>query len=260
MQFSIEVTPGADIAELPTSIREVSITLLPGVDCAEVVAQAVRLREQGFDPIPHISARSLRSRIELTDFVAQLRAQADIRQVLLISGSQIEPLGPYTSALDLLETGLFGGLRIGVAGHPEGMPQLSEPDCDRILALKNEYARSTGTDMFVITQWALDRGAIATWLDRIDAFNSLPIYLGIPGPTTPAGLLKFAKICGVKTSLLGLRHQSGRFGQLLTLQTPDPLVEALSHRIEHFHIFTFGGIKRTRDWLLASQSKALTRT
>ena len=74
---------------------------------------------------------------------------------------------------------------------------------------------------------------------------------------TPAGLLKFAKLCGVKTSLLGLRHQSGRLGQLLTVQTPDHLVDALSHRIDHFHILTFGGIRRTRDWLLTRQSKAL---
>ena len=178
MPFSIEVTPQAEITGLPRGLREVSVTFLPGSHYQAVVAQSVRLRAQNFDPIPHIPARSLRSRAELADFVAQLRERANVRQALLIGGSHIEPLGPYATALDLLETGLFDGLRIGVAGHPEGMPQLTEAACDRVLALKNEYARSTDTDMFVMTQWSLDAGAIATWLDRIDAFNTLPIYSG----------------------------------------------------------------------------------
>ncbi|MEM1310849.1 MAG: hypothetical protein AAGF98_15385, partial [Cyanobacteria bacterium P01_H01_bin.153] len=91
-------------------------------------------------------------------------------------------------------------------------------------------------------------------LDRIASFNTLPIYLGIPGPTTPAMLLKFAGICGVKTSLLGLRTQSGRLSKLLTVQTPDYLVKDLAGRIDHFHIYTFGGVKRSTDWLTARQS------
>lgn len=258
MIFSIEVTPNTDVSALPQSVREVSITFLPGACYQEIVDQAVRLKQLGFDPIPHIPARGLCSRQELADFIAQLRARANIRQVLLISGSGTEPLGPYATVLDLLETGLFDGLRIGVAGHPEGMPQISEAACDRFLLLKNQYARDTGSDLFIITQWSLDVEAIAAWLNRIDAFNTLPVYLGIPGPTTPTGLLKFAKICGVKNSLLGLRNQSGRLGQLLTVQTPDYLVDGLSDRVNHFHIFTFGGLKRTTDWLATRPSKILT--
>jgi methylenetetrahydrofolate reductase (NADPH) len=134
------------------------------------------------------------------------------------------------------------------------MPVMDEPECDRLLALKNQYARDTGTEMFVMTQWSLDVATIHRWLDRIEAFNTLPIYLGIPGPTTPATLLKFAKLCGVKTSLLGLRNQSGRLGKLLTVQTPDYLVDGLSGRIDHFHLYTFGGVKRSRDWLSTRQS------
>ena len=149
---------------------------------------------------------------------------------------------------------LFDGLRVGVAGHPEGMPVLSERECDYFLNLKNQYARDTGTEMFVMTQWSLDVATIHRWLDRIETFNTLPIYLGIAGPTSPATLLKFAHICGVKTSLLGLRHQSGRLGKLLTVQTPDYLVDGLGDRIQHFHIYTFGGIQRSGDWLITRQS------
>jgi methylenetetrahydrofolate reductase (NADPH) len=135
---------------------------------------------------------------------------------------------------------------------------MEEEECDRILALKNQYARDTGTDMFVMTQWTMDVATINAWLDRISAFNTLPIYLGIPGPTSPATLLKFAQLCGVKTSLLGLRQQSGRLGKLLTVQTPDYLVDTLEGRIHHFHLYTFGGVKRTVEWLAARQERVLS--
>lgn len=257
MNFSIEITPKSNPSELPHNIQEVSITFLPGADYQDVVAQAKRLRQKGFEPIPHVPARSIRSQHHLYDFVSQLRDEAQIRQMLLIAGSPAEPLGPYASTMDLLETRLFDGLRVGVAGHPEGMPQFNEEVCDRILALKNTYAQDTGTEMFVMTQWSLDVKTISHWLNRIESFNRLPIYLGIPGPTTPTSLLKFARICGVKTSLLGLRQQSVRLGQLLTIQTPNYLVDAFSDRIDHFHLYTFGGIKRTGAWLTQQQPEIL---
>jgi methylenetetrahydrofolate reductase (NADPH) len=87
MQFSMEVTPKVDGAELPKSIREVSITYLPGADYRDVVAQAVRLRQLGYDPIPHVPARSIGDRTHLTTYLSALREEANIRQVLLIGGS-----------------------------------------------------------------------------------------------------------------------------------------------------------------------------
>jgi methylenetetrahydrofolate reductase (NADPH) len=255
MQFSIEVTPKVDVAELPKSIREVSITYLPGADYRDIVAQAARLKHLGYDPIPHVPARSIRDRTHLAHYLTALRAEADIRQVLIIGGSPAEPVGQFTSTLELLETGMFEGLRVGIAGHPEGMPHLSERECDHILALKNQYAQATGTDMFIMTQWSLNVRTIHTWLDRIASFNTLPIYLGIPGPTTAATLLQFARICGVKTTLLGLRQQPTRLGQLLTVQTPDYLVEGLRDRIDHFHLYTFGGLQRSQDWLSTRQAE-----
>lgn len=254
MPFSVEVTPKANLSALPTTVRDVSITYLPGADYRDVVAQAARVRQLGYDPIPHIPARSMADRTHLATYLAALKAEADVRQVLLIGGSLGHPIGPFTAALDLLETGLFKGLRVGVAGHPDGMPGLSEQACDRILACKNHYAAATGTDMFIMTQWCLHVETIHRWLDRIAPVNTLPIYLGIPGPTTPAMLLKFASICGIQASLLGLKQQSSQLGQLLTVQTPDYLVDALGDRVDQFHVYTFGGLQRSRDWLATRQA------
>ncbi|MBE9102731.1 hypothetical protein [Vacuolonema iberomarrocanum] len=251
MEFSIEITPKADVAtlaSLPPSVREVSITLLPGADEREAIAQAQRVRAAGFEPIPHIPARSIRNPAHLESFLTQLRTTAHIRKALVIGGSR-DSIGDYTSTLQLLETGLFEGLQVGIAGHPEEMPYLSEAECDEVLRQKIQFAEKTGLELFIVTQWSMDPAAVLRWCDRIQPFNPLPIYLGIPGPASLTSLMKFAAICGVRASWTGLRQQSGKLGQLLTVQTPDFLIDALQHQVDHFHVYTFGGVNRTAEWL-----------
>lgn len=249
--FSIEITPKTNVtvlASLPSAIREVSITFLPGAADWDVIAQAQRVRQHGFEPIPHIPARSIRDPRHLKSLLTQLRDTAQIRKVLVIGGS-CAPIGDYTTTLQLLETGLFEGLQVGIAGHPEGMPHLSNDECDAVLRQKNQFAQETGLELFIITQWSMNPETVLQWCDRIQSFNTLPIYLGIPGPASLTSLMKFAAICGVRASWTGLRQQSGKLGQLLTVQTPDFMVEALQYRIDHFHVYTFGGVNRTADWL-----------
>jgi methylenetetrahydrofolate reductase (NADPH) len=70
--FSLEVTHKTDIAhiaDLSPQLRDISITFLPRADYSAVVEQAKLLRLNGFNPIPHIAARSLKNRAELADFV-----------------------------------------------------------------------------------------------------------------------------------------------------------------------------------------------
>lgn len=249
--FSIEITPKTDVAvlsALPSSVQEISITFLPGAADWDVIAQAKRVREAGFDSIPHIPARSIRNRQHLATVLSQLRQTAQIQKCLVIGGS-CNPVGDYTTTLQLLETGLFEGLQVGIAGHPEGMPHLTDADCDMVLRQKNQFAKDSGLELFIITQWSMNPQAVLKWYDRIQPFNTLPIYLGIPGPASLTSLMKFAAICGVRASWTGLRQQSDKLGQLLTIQTPDFLIEALGDRIDHFHIYTFGGISQTATWL-----------
>lgn len=250
-EFSVEVTPKtsrAALLALPSSVRQVSITFLPGADERDVIAQAQRVRQAGFEPIPHLPARSIRNQAHLQTILTHLRDTAQIRQALVIGGSR-DPIGDYTSTLQLLKTGLFEGLQVGIAAHPEGMPHLSDAACDAVLRQKVQFAQETGLQLFLITQWSMNPAAVHRWLDRIQSFNTFPIYLGIPGPASLTSLMKFAAICGVRASWTGLRQQSGKLGQLLTLQTPDALVEALGDRIDHFHVYTFGGISQTATWL-----------
>ncbi|MGF1496719.1 MAG: hypothetical protein ACFB8W_07825 [Elainellaceae cyanobacterium] len=251
MDFSLEVTPKTDAAQLaalPATVREVSITFLPGADSAEVVTQAQRVRQAGYEPIPHIPARSLRDRPHLQTFLSQLREQAQIRKVLVIGGSR-EPVGEYTTTLQLLETGLFKDLQVGLAGHPEGSPHLSLQQGEAVLRHKVEFAQRAGLEVFVVTQWSLNPEALINWLKSLQTFHGGSVYLGIPGPATPTALMKYATICGVKASLWGLRRQSRQLAQWMAIQTPDFLVDALQPHVQHFHVYTFGGLERTATWL-----------
>ena len=44
-----------------------------------------------------------------------------VKQALVIGGSR-EPVGKFDSSIQILETGFFDGIKIGIAGHPEGSP------------------------------------------------------------------------------------------------------------------------------------------
>ena len=61
--FTIETTPGsaAKISDFREHLRpgtKVSVTFLPGSDFADTIAVAKRLRVEGFEPLPHLAARS----------------------------------------------------------------------------------------------------------------------------------------------------------------------------------------------------------
>ena len=83
--FTTETTPGAaaKIADYRAHLRPgatVFITFLPGSSFADTIAVAVRLRAEGFNPVPHVAARSVPSRAFLDESLARLTARpASIR-------------------------------------------------------------------------------------------------------------------------------------------------------------------------------------
>ena len=53
-----------------------------------------------------------------------------VKQVLVIGGSR-EPIGSFDSSIQILETGFFDGIKIGIAGHPEGSPDMSDTELEK---------------------------------------------------------------------------------------------------------------------------------
>ena len=271
--FSLETTPRqargiADFSELLPRGSRVFIAFLPGEQPAAIVDLARRLAAEGMVPVPHIAARNLVSSGELERFAIDLFASG-VRQALLLAGGASQPAGSLQSSLDLLESGLFEGLgfeQLFVAGHPEGHADIAPPALLAALAAKNEWARRTGLPLAIVTQFGFDPLRILSWAEAIGAAgNRLPIRIGIAGPAPLAGVLKYARLCGVDASMSMLRKAGGRLIRLVGQSTPDGLILDIARGragwaglIQDLHFYPFGGFERTAGWATRLSRGAMT--
>jgi len=266
--FTVETTPAAasKVARFGATLRpgaSVYITFLPGSDFADTLATATKLRAEGFNPVPHLAARSLPSARFLDEGLRRLTGEAGVAEVLCIGGAVRQPVGAFSDTLQVLATGLFdkhGIGRIGVAGHPEGSPDIAEAAIAQALQWKNAFAARTGAELYILTQFCFEAGPIIAWDKRIRAAgNRLPIRIGIPGIATLKTLLAYAKACGIGPSMTFLTKQARNITKLMTLSAPDALIaELAAYRandpdcgIVGCHMFPLGGLKKTAAWSYA---------
>ncbi len=134
MNFSLEIGPKTDLDTLP-SLKDVYVTMLPGGDYKETSDQAIKLVQKGCNPIPHFPARSIENDAQLKEYVARCK-DGGVKQVLVIGGSR-DPIGKFDSSIQLLETGYFEGIKIGIAGHPEGSPDISDSKLEKAMKDKS---------------------------------------------------------------------------------------------------------------------------
>ena len=237
MQFSLEITMKTDLSVLP-KVKDVYITMLPGNDFRDVAKKAKELAQSGFNPVPHFPARSIKNLKDLKDYVSMCR-DFGVKQALVIGGSS-KPIGDYHCSLQLLETGLFKGFKIGIAGHPEGSPDISDFDLEKAMRDKKPFAD------YIVTQWLLNPDLIAKFISK----QSLPVHVGITGPLKISSLIKFANIVGAKNSINFLKSNAIKALDLLKPSDPNDLIGKLKGSTENFHIYTFGGLKETNKWLV----------
>ena len=237
MKFSLEITSKTDLSTLP-GLKDVYVTMLPGTDYREVAKKADELIKSGHNPIPHFPARSIKDLPELKDYTKMCK-DSGVKQALVIGGGR-EPIGQYHCSLQLLETGLFEGMKIGIAGHPEGSPDISDSELEKAMKEKTPLAD------YIVTQWLLDPTTIADFISK----QSLPVHVGITGPLKISSLLKFASIVGAKNSLNFLKSNTKQALDLLKPRDPSELINSLKKVTQHFHIYTFGGLKETNKWLI----------
>jgi len=273
--FSVETTPGAaaktpDYRELLRPGTLVAVTFLPGSDFADTVATAKRLRDEGFEPAPHLAARSIPSRAAFEDCLKRLEGEVGVTQVVALGGAVTEPHGPFDSSMQLLETGLLdrhGIKTIGVAGHPEGSPDISETALKEALAWKNAFAQRSDASVYIATQFCFEAAPIIAWDKAIQSEgNRLPIHIGVPGLATLKTLINHARACGVGPSMRFLTRQARNVAKLMTVNAPDRLLLDLAHYrasdpdcgIAKAHIYPLGGLKRSAKWTYAVADGAFT--
>ena len=162
MNFSLEVGPHTDLETLPP-VKDVYVTMLPGGDYKETAAKSGDLVKKGFNPVPHFPARSILDEHQLKDFITRCK-DVGTKQALVIGGSR-DPIGKFDSSIQVLETGFFDGIKIGIAGHPEGSPDISDKELEKAMMDKKPYAD------YIVTQWLLDSQPIVDFISK----QSVPV-------------------------------------------------------------------------------------
>lgn len=263
--FSLEMT-GRDVPalreaapEIPRGTR-INVTFLGHEDPALRLAAARAVREHGFVPVPHISARRLRSPGELEEFLADLAEAGAAEQVLVVGGDPGAPEGPYEDSLAVIRTGMLQrhGVRgVGIGGYPEGHPAVDDDVLWSALVAKTAALREQGLEPTVITQFGFDTRPVLAWLAEarrrgVDA----PVRIGVPGPAGARRLLGYARRFGVATSAgivqkygLSLTHLLGTAGPDRFLCDLAEGYDAGVHGPVQLHFYTFGGLGATAAWI-----------
>lgn len=262
--FSLEMT-GKDVPELadaaallPTGTR-MNVTFLASEDLELRLTAARAVREAGLLPVPHIAARRLRSAAELDEILSALRTEGLSERVFIIGGDPSTPHGPYSSALDVIRSGLLaqhGVHEVGIGGYPEGHPDISDELLWSALRDKTDALREEGLKASIITQFGFDEAPILAWIARVRELGiDAPVSVGVPGPTNVKRLLGFARRFGVASSAGIVRKYGLSMTNLIGNAGPDRLLENLArgyradtHGDVRVHLYTFGGLAATAQW------------
>lgn len=262
-RFSIEATrpKAAEIGALAALVpagTEVYLSAVPAQRDGELIAAAAEISAAGLEPVVHIAARRLASAGALSDLLLRLHRLAHVRRLLVIAGDT-EPAGPFNDALSVIQKGRLreaGIEEIGIAAYPEGHPVIEAARLEGALDEKIAVAAAQGLRVHLVTQFSFSPERIVAWLTQLRACGfKRPVKVGMVGPTSVPALLRFAKRCGVSTSLRGVVStslrgvMSGAATGLIGHVGPDRILEALDAARDEIgdvrpH-FSFGGLAAT---------------
>lgn len=221
------------------------------------------VREAGLEPVPHITARSYSDAASLEGVLARLSREANVQRALVLAGDRDVPAGPFAGALDVIESDLLqaSGIRaIGISGYPDGHPKIDEGLLGRSLLDKLEAAGKRNLAVHIATQFCFDEFPILGWLRWLrETGVTVPVRVGVAGPTSMRSLMRFALRCGVRASLRGVTNPKAL--QLFGQAAPDGLIRNLGEAGDRpaleplaIHFFSFGGLLQTAEWAMAAAS------
>jgi methylenetetrahydrofolate reductase (NADPH) len=232
----------------------------PKASLDDVVRVAIQLQQLGFRASPHIVARRLESERALRTALGEL-TQAGVEQVLLVAGDPPNP-PVYRSTLEVIATGAIeqAGIKIAsVAGHPEGHKHVDDAELLAAAKYKQAWGERAGVKVQIATQFSFDADVNCRWAKTLEQHGiTLPISIGIAGPTPITKLIKYAVACGVGASLNKVMGNLTAMANLARMAVgADQMFVAMLRgceqhgvtRIVRPHIFAFGGVLPTAKWL-----------
>ena len=241
----------------------VAVTCSPtkGVDTTLELSE--KLIAQGFQVIPHISAKSVTGEKHLETIIKKLD-ELSIESVFVPGGDGPEPLGEFNNAYDLLKALQKSGhnlKKIGIAAHPEGHPDISNK------ILMEALEKKKGLADYIVTQMCFDANILGDWLVRINQQGiHLPVWVGLPGVIERGPLLRTSLRIGVGDSLRFLKKKSKVAAELIksSIYNPEKLVTSISEykdiadtNLAGYHIFCFNQIEISEKWRTETISKLI---
>jgi methylenetetrahydrofolate reductase (NADPH) len=209
--------------------------------------------------MPHLSARRIGALGELDTMLGRAVDEAGARRAFIVAGDPPEPAGPFADTLSIIRTGLLekhGFRAVGVAGHPEGHPNMAGEALWDALVAKLDALEERGLGSLIVTQFGFDADPFIDWLTELRARGIMaPVRIGVPGPAGIKTLLRFAARCGVGASAAVMTKYGVSITQLLGKAGPDRLVDALVARLTpahgpvRLHFYPFGGLVNTVEWI-----------
>jgi len=262
--YSLEVT-AKDIPALEAAAPNIwqeapiAVPFLPGETNASRIAAAKAVRERGFEPMPHLSARRIESFEEFESYLKAVVEEAGVQRCFVVAGDPPEPAGPFADSGSLIATGAFeaAGIKvIGIGGHPDGHPVMTDAQCWEVLHAKTADIEARGMAALIVTQFSFDADRVLTWLkDMRSRGLDHAVRVGVPGPAGIKTLMRYAAFCGVGASASVLKKYGISITSLLGSAGPEKFVDKLreglgrEHGAVRLHFYPFGGIAKTVDWI-----------
>jgi methylenetetrahydrofolate reductase (NADPH) len=263
-QASIETTLReaphlAEAASLLAAGTCVYVPSLPGRPLPQSLPLLADIRSHGLDPVPHLAARRIADAGEALRFLRTAVREHGVHRVMLVGGDEDRPLGPWRDSVALLASGALrdAGVReIGIAVYPEGHPRIAQGALWQAFDTKLALAREQGLGAYAVTQFSFAPERIVALLATLaQRAPQLPVYVGMPGPSDPLQLLRYAQRCGVGATRRALSTLGTRIASLVAHTDPSDQLAAVAHyRLAHdnvvgVHLFSFGGVVATARWI-----------
>ena len=265
--YSLEITGKekdvvglTEAASLIPAGTKVNVTFLGNEDLPMRVAAAKAVRELGFVPVPHISARRIASQAQLEEFLSALAEIGATEHVFAVGGDPATPEGPYPDALTMIRSGVlqqYGVKEVSIAGYPEGHPDIATDVLWQHLEDKSAALKDAGLDAVILTQFSFDTDPVMAWIKGVrDRGIDTQIRLGTPGPAGIKRLISFASRFGVGANAMIVKKYGFSLTNLMGSAGPDKFVSDLAALFDadpsvgavKLHMYTFGGLEATATW------------
>ena len=255
-RYEVLPTQSAEDAVLESVPRDVVVTITasPSRGLEPTLALAERLAAEGYQVVPHLSARLVRDSAHLGEVVARMTA-IGVDDVFVPAGDADPPAGEFSSALDVLEYLVERGSpfkHVGITGYPETHPKIEDDITVQSMWDKRRHAT------YIVSNLCFDPGVLRQWIVRIRRRGvKLPLLVGLAGPVERTKLVQMATKIGVADSARFVAGHSSAFVRLSTpgAYQPERLLDRVGSTlaapeslVDGLHVFTFNQVRQAEHW------------